>query len=122
MENVKVFRMNECEWYASKWDLKETNDWYEKNIAENDIDEVEEMDLELEGMWVETTDKKDIERLGDKEIVTRHDLAKDNYKLGDLLRVGDSIFKFISYKEAIEKDIAGYGVDFEEPYLIASNE
>lgn len=116
MDNkIRVFKMNEYVWYASKWNSEETNDWYNKNIEDNDIEDVELVDLDTEGMWYETNDKEDIEKLGDSDELG--DFILGEAEFGDLLRKGNSVYKYISYRDAIEFD-----KEFTEPYSIATTE
>ena len=112
---IRVFKMNEYVWYASKWSSEETNDWYNKNVEDNDIEDVELVDLDSEGMWYETNDKEDIERLGDSDELRKVVLGEAEF--GDLLRKGNSVYKYISYREAIKQDLY-----FTEPYCISTTE
>ena len=114
MEEIKVYRMNKCDCMASKWSVEETNDFYSNNFADNDIKDVTEVDLDNEGMWMETNVLEDIERLGDAdEIISEIGKPKPD----DLLRHGYSVCKWVLYREAIKVDL-----DFIEPYVISSTE
>lgn len=114
MDEIRVYHMNEYDSVASKWDVEETNDWYSKQYADNDIEDIVEADLDNQGMWMETEDKEDIKRLGDaRELIS--EVGKP--KSGDLiLRVG-VVCKWVTFREAIQQDL-----NFTEPYIIASTE
>lgn len=119
--DIKVYQMNEYEWFASRWSIEETNKWYENNFDDNSIDVVREVDLDKEGMWYQTKDKKDIEKLGDAdelidyEVVNRILIKKVQF--GNLERHSEDVYKYISFRDAIQFDL-----DFKEPYCIASTE
>ncbi|HBJ1650913.1 TPA: hypothetical protein LA460_000132 [Clostridium botulinum] len=63
---LKVYKLNDYEWYITPWNITDTLKWYneefEDYITEEDI---LESNLDTEGMWWETEDKNDIERLED---------------------------------------------------------
>lgn len=113
---IKVLKMNDYEWYATKWSIEETNKWYKENIAENDIEDIGICDLDKHGVWCPTEDEKDIEKLKDTDKVIRID---DEHKLmfGNLIKMDGEVYKYISLREAILKN-----ADFREPYCIASTE
>lgn len=111
MNDIKVFKMNDYEWWASRLSLEDTNDWYNKNVAENDIEEVKICDLDSTHMWYPTTDKDDIETIRENDSVGTGD------DIGDLKRDNNEIYKLISLRTAIQFDL-----DFKEPYCIASTE
>jgi len=120
MSDVKVYKMNDYEWWASKWDKERTNEFYLKEYEldeeENPVEEIEEYDLDKEGMWWDTIDKQDREKLGDAdELIEKMD--DGSIKFGSLMRRGIEVFKFISLREALER----HG-DFEEPFCLASTE
>lgn len=119
--DIKVYKMNEYEWLASKWSIEKTNEWYENHFDDNPIEDVKECNLDTEGMWYLTTDKKDIERLGGSDELFSYEIINGNHKrktqFGDLIRRDGEIYKFISYRDAIQ-----YDLDFKEPYCIASTE
>lgn len=122
LNEIKVFRMNDYEWWASKWDKEATNEWYKKEYGleeeENPLEEVKECDLDQEGVWWLTEDKEDIEKLGDSDEIIGIEIIKGMHKrkvqFGDLQRRHGEVYKYVSFKEAIKKDL-----DFEEPYCIA---
>jgi hypothetical protein len=115
---IKVFKMNEYEWYATKWSSEKTNDWYNKNIEDNDIEDVELSDLDSEGMWYETNDKEDIAKLGDSDELISYEVINDKKvpkaQFGDLKRYSGDVYKYISFRDAVAFDIY-----FKEPYCIA---
>lgn len=126
MENIKVYKMNDYEWWVSKNGVEELICWYRENIDdsftyEEMLGEVKECNLDKEGMWWETKDIKDIEKLGDYEelisVEKVNGITRRNVSFGDLIRKGDEVYKFIPYREAIKNDL-----DFKEPYMIATIE
>lgn len=114
IDQVKVFKMNDYSWFVSKWGIEETNNYYNREYDENDIEEVEECDIDTDGMWMETTDENDIKRLGDGDTLVA-DVGKHTF--GDLQLIDGGVFKFVSFREVI----ASSG-DFTEPYEIATTE
>lgn len=111
---LKVYYDGDCNWYATPWNLDKTLEWVEEvtGISSEEL-ELEEMDLDNEGMWYETTEKKDYEALGE---------YKEKYfgGIGDLRRsIEDekNIDKFTSFREVIRKQ----GTT-EKPYIIATTE
>jgi len=115
--SVAIYKMDEYSWYATDWDFDKTLDWYQKNIVElteSEIEEIEECNVDKEGMWWETSDPKDLEQLGvnDELSATSKDTA-----FGDLMRSGDEVFKYIPFRKAIE--LSG---KFTEPFEIAATE
>lgn len=125
MKNIKVYKMNDYEWWASKLDKRETLDFYLKEMGmdeeDNPIEDIEEINIDEKGMWYETHDEEDLERLGDNdESIHYEDTPRGKAripKFGDLWRIGGSVFKFISYREAIEKN-----GEYKKPYMIACAE
>lgn len=81
------------------------------------FDEAKECDLDKDGMWWQTEDKEDLEKLGTAdELIGKDD--NNNLEFGSLQRFGyDTICKYISFRQAIK-----YDLDFTEPYCIASTE
>lgn len=123
---IKVYKMNDYEWWASKNGVDELICWYRENIDdsltfEEMLEEVEECDLDKDGMWYITTDKADIEELGDCDDLIGFEIINGMHKrkvqFGNLMRKGEEVYKFIPYREAIKFDL-----DFKEPYNIASTE
>ena len=114
IDQVKVYKMNDYSWFVSKWGIKETNDFYSREYDDNDIGDIEECDLDTEGMWLETTDENDIKRLGDADELFAN-VGEDT--IGDLWRRGNEVYKIVPFREVI----AGIK-DFTEPYEIATTE
>jgi hypothetical protein len=126
MENIRVYKMDDYTWWASKTSKEEARDCYMeeyRRLKEEDvpIGGIRECNLDTEGMWWETRDDKDLERLGDADEIVGFEIVKGQTKrkiqFGNLLRDGDRIFKFISFREALQK----HG-DFTEPFCLASTE
>jgi len=61
----------------------------------------------------------DIERLGDADEIIRYETIKGRkvrkVQFGNLMRSGNEVYKFISFREALKK----HG-DFTEPFCLAS--
>ena len=122
MENIKVYRMDDYEWWASKWDKKRTNDFFNEEYGtDNEVEDIRECDIDKEGMWWETTDIKDIERLGGyEELISTEEvngMTRRKTSFGDLIRKDGLVFKFTSFRDVLK--IQG---DFEEPHMIATTE
>lgn len=125
MGDIKVYKMNDYEWWASMLDKRATLDFYLKETGlddeENPIEDIRECDIDKEGMWWETEREEDIKRLGgNHEIVSYKTINGRKVRKprpGNLMRLGGEVFKFISFREAIQKN-----GEYREPYLIASTE
>lgn len=123
MNEIRVYKMDDYEWWASKWNKEKTYYYYLKQYGlsseEVCLEDVIECNLNDDGMWWETTDLKDIERLGDADKTFHIKTVKGRkvieVRYGDLLRKGNEIYKFISFREAIER--CG---DFTEPFCLAA--
>lgn len=121
MEEIKVYQLNDCEWYATKGDLEDLINWYRDNIDDSEtyeemLEEAEECDLDNEGMFWQTEDEEDLKRIGTADELINKD-ENNNLQLGSLMKFGNEIFKYIPFRQAIE-----YDLDFKEPYCIASTE
>ncbi len=120
-KELKVFKMNDCEWWVTDGTAEEINNWYNQNIEDNDISDVNLCDIDKEGMWYLTTDIKDIERLGDSDEIIGFEIVEGQHKrkvrFGDLTRKYDEIYKFISFRDALVKE-----PPYTKPYCIASTE
>lgn len=50
MNDIKVYKMNDHEWWASPWDIETTNEYYKKEHGlteeENPIEEIEECSID----------------------------------------------------------------------------
>lgn len=121
--NIKVYRMDEYEWWASTWSEEDTNKFFNEFYGtDNSVEDIEECNLEEIGMWIETTDKEDIEKLGEaSELVSVIDSDKKikDIEYGALRRRYGAVWKYISLKEALKKYKEE---DFKEPFCIASME
>jgi hypothetical protein len=65
--SIKIYKMDEYSWYATPWNFDKTLDWYQKNIVkltEDEIEDIEECDIDKEGMWWNTNDPNDLKQLG----------------------------------------------------------
>lgn len=124
MKELKVYKMNDYEWYITPLSIEETIKWYNKefddDITENDI---EEADLDAEGMWWETTDKKDINELGDSdEIIGIEKTPKGTrrkVRFGNLMRKEGLVYKYTSFREVIKNN---YSESINRPEMIASTD
>lgn len=112
----KVYQIDNYSWLASNWSFEKTIAWYQQHINLLDADSInriEECDIDSVGMWCETTDPADIERLGDADrLGTQSDPVFE-----DLCRSNGSVYKFVSFRTALQK----LG-EFTEPIEIASTE
>lgn len=119
---IKVYKMDDYEWWASKLDKDETNDFFNEEYGnDNDVDEVRECDLDNEGMWYSTDDPKDIEALGDSDEIISIEkvdgMTRRKTAFGDLMRRNGQVYKFMSFRDVLKM----HG-DFKEPFMIASTE
>lgn len=108
---MKVYFDGDSEWYASPWDLDKTRKWIIKNYQLDNDYEIEECDLDNDYMWYETTNKKDIEELGDCE-----EQCKGG--IGDLRKgIEDKniVEKMMTFREVLKKQGQS-----KEPYIIAT--
>lgn len=126
IDEPHVYKMNDYEWWVSKWDKVRTNEWYLDfhGLApdENPVDDVYEVDKDLEGMWVETLDIGDAAKFNNsKDIFSKYQRVSSSYdrktRFGDLRIINGSFFKYIPFREAIE-----YEGDFLEPYMISTTD
>lgn len=118
----EVYKLNDYDYYITPWDLEDTIDWYNEEYEDEiSIDDIEICNLDSEGMWVETTDSNDIDRLGESdELISTY--TKEGISIpefGDLMRGYDgAIYKFTSYREVINKNYIDN--ELSEPEVIAS--
>lgn len=120
---MKVYQMNDYEFWVSPWDKRRTLDYYleymEIDEKDNPIESIRECDIDKEGVWFETEDKADIERLGESDEILHYKKTNQGLiikpEFGDLMKKNDVMYKYISFREAIEK-IGEYN----EPYCIVS--
>lgn len=125
LEKIKVYKMNDYEWWASKWSIEKTNEYYKKEYGlteeENPTEEIEECDLDKEGMWWEIdATEEEIKALGDKEELIMIDMTSKRKRIapGSLKRCGSDVYRYITLGEAITKE----NIYFVEPYCIATTE
>lgn len=124
MDNLKVYKLNDSEWYITPWSIDKTLAWYNKEFKCNlTTDMIQECNVYKEGMWLETTDEDDIEALGDSDeiisIIKTPQGLKRSVMFGDLMKKGESVYKYCSFKVAIEEI---YDEELKEPEIIASTE
>lgn len=120
---MKVYQMNDYEFWVSPWDKRRTLDYYleymEIDEKDNPIESIRECDIDKEGVWFEIEDKADIERLGESDEILHYKKTNQGLiikpEFGDLMKKNDVMYKYISFREAIEK-IGEYN----EPYCIVS--
>ena len=125
MSDIKVYKMNDYEWWASKLSIQETLDFYLKETGldeeENPLEDIKELDIDKEGMWWQTDAEEDLERLGEHDELVNYETVRGRRirkpKPGNLMRSGGEVFIFISYREAIQRN-----GEYKEPYMIASTE
>lgn len=122
-----IYKLNDYEWYITPWDITDTVNWYNGQFEDNiTIDEVELISIEKEneGLWMETADTEDINKLGDSDELVSTVINTDGKriikpKVGNLMKGLDGqILKFTSFKDVVEK----YYLEnpLKEPELIAS--
>lgn len=108
---MRVYFDGDCDWYASPWELEKTRQWIIENYQLDDDFELEECDLDNDCMWYETTNKKDIEELGDYD-------ERCKGGIGDLRRgIGD---KSIAERLMTFKEVLKFQGSSKEPYIIAT--
>lgn len=116
---LKVYKMNDYDWVAAET-LMQAAIWYHGNvepiIETEELCKIRKCDIETEGTWIETNDKEDIVRLRglDGRVATRYSPS-----IGDLQRRYGTVFKYVSFKEALGKYA---DEEYKEPFVIASTE
>ena len=113
MANIKIFKMDDCSWYAAH-NLMEFLNWYNKHIdsieTPDDLSELEIIEPEDGTMWSnENITQEDVETLGDADEICRGGI-------GDLKRHDGDIFKMQTFADVLGDE------DIKEPYEIASTE
>jgi lysyl-tRNA synthetase class II len=119
MRNIKVYKMNDYEWWASDLSAEETNELYKQEIGEeNDLEDIEECDIDKEGLrWnLESGTKEHEEAVRKLNGLVCTGNAGNN-AFGDIVNNGGNISIYISLREAIEKS-----GEYKEPFCIASTE
>lgn len=122
MEGIKVYKMNDYEWWASKLSIEETAKFIENEIRrENDLDDVKECDLDKDGMRWPTEDRADLDRLGDADEIIGFEIINGQTKrkvgFGDLMRSEGKVYKYIPLRLALLKS-----GEYTEPFCIAATE
>lgn len=120
MGEIKVYKMNDYEWWASKLSIEETEKFIREEIGgKNDIEDIEECDIDKEGMWWPTEDPADLELLGvSDELISIERIdgqTRIKVSFGNLMRGDGKVYKYISLREAIERS-----GEYTEPFCIAS--
>lgn len=111
---MKVYFDGDGDWYVSPWEIEKTRQWIIENYQLDEELELEECDLDNDGMWYETNDLKDIATLGDSDECQKGNIGN----MGDLRKgIEDKniVEKVISFREVIKSQ--GYSG---EPYIIAT--
>jgi hypothetical protein len=122
MSDIKVYKMNDYEWWASNLSAEETNAFYKQEIGEeNDLEDIEECDIDKDGMWwTLDQESKEYEEIQIEFIRTNGEnikMLKQDRSFGDLTKSGCDILKYIPLREAIER----IG-EYTKPFCIASTE
>lgn len=125
MENLKVYKLNDYEWYITPWSLEKTLEWYNKEFEDDLTAElVEECDVYNQGMWFETNDEDDIEELGDSDEIIGYIKTskgtKRSVQFGNLMRRDGIVYKYCSFKVVIEEQYSDE--ELLEPEVIATTE
>lgn len=122
-----IYKLNDYEWYVTSWSLEDVINWYNNQFEDNiNADEVILSNITEEGLWIETTNIEDSNRLGDSDELVSFKIDKNGKKnktpkFGDLMKGHEGqILKFTSFEEVIEK----YYLEnpLTEPELIASTD
>ena len=121
---MRVFKMNDYEWYVSPLGVKETVAWYNNEFDDDTTSsDILEYSLDTEGMWFLTNDPNDIERLGDSDELIHYIQTdkgrKRSVQIGDLMQRYNEVYKFTSFREVIDKENLW---DITQPELIASTD
>lgn len=125
MNSIKVYKMNDYEWWASRLDPRETLDIYLKEYGleeeDNPIDYISECDIDKEGMWWQTESEQDLKTLGDLDEIVNYEEVngrpRRKPKFGNLIRRYGEVFAYIPFREAIERS-----GPYKDPYMIASTD
>lgn len=115
-DGIRVYQMNDSEFFASKWSIEETNEWYKKEYGIDEVDNPTEeiclCDLDAEVVWRETTDENDLEVIGQFNGVSGY--YGPISSAGDLEAIGSKVYKCLSLRQALIEN-----GDFKEPYWLA---
>jgi hypothetical protein len=118
-KELKVFKMNEYEWWVTDGYAEDLNDWYNEHVEDNNIYDVQLCDIDKEGMWYMTDDPMDFETLGDADESISYNIVNGQKRtqFGSLMRRYDEIYKLVPFREVLTKQPT-----YTEPYCIASTE
>ena len=125
MGDLKVYKLNDYEWYITPWSLEKTLEWYNKEFEDDlTVELVEECDVYNQGMWFETNDEDDIEELGDSDEIIDYIKTpkgiKRSAQFGNLMRRDGIVYKYCSFKVVIEEQYSDE--ELLEPEVIATIE
>ena len=120
---LKVYRMNDCEWWCTHLEIEEFYDWYLKEHGldqeDNPLEDVEECDLDKDGMWWEYEDEYNKDR-----IAKTYERKKDNdvsevhhTSIGSIDYFNNELCEMVSFRKAIDL----YGL-YNGSFLIACTE
>lgn len=109
-ENIKVYRITECSWIATPWNLDKTVEWFENEYGEIDQEDIDNIkECSLGGTFWEEV-KFDT-------ALTEH-IPDTEWKVGAVtLRCGDKI-KLTTFG----KYVSGFKEEIKKPFEIASTE
>lgn len=118
---LHVYRMDDCEWWLSHLSKEETREIYinEYGVKEEDIDleEIEECDLEKDGMFWHFDNQPEIEILI-KALLNGKVSQKINFKGKEICLLNiEGAEIWVPFRRAIE--LSG---KYEKPYMIATTE
>lgn len=123
----EVYKLNDYEWYVTSWSLEDTVNWYNSQFSDNiDINEVASISInkDTEGLWIETKEECDKERLGNSDEITSTIINKDGKRvqstgIGDLISFTEGeILKYTSFNDVIKEHYTENPL--KEPELIAT--
>lgn len=113
---LKVFKMNDYEWWCSHEGLEEFYPWYLKehglDSEDNPLDDITELNIDEEAMWWLFDDEENLVRL-EKELDGYDERCKGG--LGDIERREDGIAEMVTFRTAIK--LSG---KYTEPFCLAS--
>lgn len=118
---LRVYRMDDCEWWLSHLSKEETREIYinEYGVKEEDIDleEIEECDLEKDGMFWHFENQPEIEILI-KALLNGNVSQKIDFKGKEICLLNiEGAEIWVPFRRAIE--LSG---KYEKPYMIATSE
>ena len=114
---LKVFKMNDYEWWCTDKELEEFYPWYLKEHGldpeDNPLEEVAECDLDNDGMWWDYDDENEKQRLLNE--LGEHDGIVTPKGIGSIKKFDGEPREQISFRKAIQLNGA-----YIEPFCIAS--